>query len=82
MIIFLVHAVRKLMARRPLLGHSLDSPAGLIFSLDRGEAWASWYGSGASIRLGPQEEVAAMMEDFLAQLELGEHLIQTYRLKS
>ena len=79
MIIFLVHAVRNLMARRPPLGHSPHSPAGLVFSLERGEAWASWYGSGAPIRLGPQEEVAAMMEDFLAQLKLGEHLTQTYR---
>lgn len=79
MIIVLVCEMRKMMARRPQIGHSPDAPIGIIFSLDGGEAWASWYGSGPPIRLGPQDEVAAMMGDFLAQLELGEQPATTYR---
>lgn len=47
---------------------------GIVFSLERGEAWASWYGQGSPVRLGPQAEVAEMMEDFLAQLEVGRRL--------
>jgi K+-sensing histidine kinase KdpD len=47
---------------------------GIVFSLQDGEAWASWYGRGEPVRLGPQEDVAEMMEDFLAQLELGKRL--------
>ena len=48
--------------------------SGLVISLESGEAWASWYGDDTRIRLGPQEEVAAMMQDFLAQLEVGKRL--------
>jgi len=47
---------------------------GIIFSLDQGHAWASWYRTGSRVRLGSKEEVAEMMKDFLAQLELGERL--------
>ena len=74
LIIFVVQAIRSLAAdwRRT---HATDEPSnGLVFSLDRGEAWASWYGADARVRLGPQEEVAAMMQDFLAQLEVGKRL--------
>jgi len=49
-------------------------PAGIVFSLEKGQAWASWYGQKAPIRLGPESEVAEMMEDFLAQLEVGKRL--------
>jgi hypothetical protein len=40
---------------------------GLVFSLERGEVWASWYGNDVPVRLGTQRKVAEMMEDFLAQ---------------
>jgi hypothetical protein len=49
-------------------------PAGIIFSLESGQAWASWRGRGTPVRLGPQTEVAEMMEDFLAQLEVAKRL--------
>ena len=51
-----------------------ERPSGIIFSLENGQAWASWAGSGSPVRLGPEGEVAEMMEDFLAQLELGKRL--------
>jgi hypothetical protein len=51
-----------------------ERPSGIIFSLENGQAWASWTGSGSPVRLGPENEVAEMMEDFLAQLELGKRL--------
>ena len=53
------------------------APAGIIFSLEKGEVWASWHGSGPPMRLGSQERVEAMMEDFLAQGELGKRLTGT-----
>lgn len=57
-----------------------DIPSGgIVFSLESGEAWASWYGQGSPVRLGPQAEVAEMMEDFLAQLEVGERLARHNR---
>lgn len=49
-------------------------PAQVVFSLEDGQAWASWYGSHSWVRLGPEDEVAEMMEDFLAQRELGQRL--------
>ena len=53
------------------------SGSGIIFSLEKGEVWASWHGSGPPMRLGSQERVEAMMEDFLAQGELGKRLTGT-----
>lgn len=47
---------------------------GLIFSLEKGDVWASWYGHDAPVRLGSQRKVAEMMEDFLAQVQLGKRL--------
>ena len=44
---------------------------GVVFSLDGGEAWASWYGVDAPVRLGPRDQVVNMMEDFIKQVELG-----------
>ena len=46
----------------------------IVFSLDNGQVWASWYGEGAPLRLGSQEKVTRMMEDFLAQAEVGKRL--------
>jgi hypothetical protein len=47
---------------------------GIVFSLEQGQAWASWYRSGSRVRLGSKDEVREMMKDFLAQLEVGERL--------
>ena len=51
-----------------------DDAGGLVFSLEKGEVWASWYGHEAPVRLGAQRKVAEMMEDFLAQVQLGKRL--------
>lgn len=51
-----------------------ENANGIVFSLEKGEVWASWYGSGPPMRLGSEERVGAMMEDFLAQVELGKRL--------
>ena len=51
-----------------------DRQTGIIFSLEGGQAWATWCGSRRPLRLGPQSEVAEMMQDFLAQVELGKRL--------
>ncbi|MGZ8347251.1 MAG: DUF4118 domain-containing protein [Allosphingosinicella sp.] len=51
-----------------------DSAGGIIFSVEGGHAWASWSDAGSVVRLGAQDEVAEMMQDFLAQLELGKRL--------
>lgn len=46
----------------------LEEPSsGLRFSLDRGEVWASWHGTGRPVRLGTQRNVSETMEDFLAK---------------
>lgn len=72
-IIIIVTAIRHifadLQARR-----AGPSGSGIIFSLEKGEVWASWHGSGPPLRLGSQDRVESMMEDFLAQGELGKRL--------
>jgi hypothetical protein len=47
---------------------------GIIFSLEKGEVWASWYGDARPVRLGTERKVSTMMADFLAQVELGKRL--------
>ena len=47
---------------------------GVIFSLEQGEVWASWYGQDHPVRLGNRSRVANMMEDFLKQEQLAERL--------
>ena len=39
---------------------------GIIFSLEKGDVWLSWNGSGAPVRLGSQKNVAERMKSFLA----------------
>ena len=51
-----------------------ESAGGIVFSLEKGEVWASWYGQSAPVRLGSKRKVAEMMEDFLAQVEVGNRL--------
>jgi hypothetical protein len=43
----------------------------LILSSRDGFVWASWQDTEATVRLGRQDSVAAIMEDFLAQVALG-----------
>jgi len=51
-----------------------ESDGGVVFSLEDGEVWASWYGRGRPVLLGSQEKVSSMMHDFLAQVEVGKRL--------
>ena len=51
-----------------------ESEGGIVFSLDGGQVWASWYGQGPPVLLGSQRKVSAMMHDFLAQVEIGKRL--------
>jgi hypothetical protein len=51
-----------------------ETSGGIVFSLEEGQVWASWYGQGPPLVLGSQRKVAAMMKDFLAQVELGKRL--------
>src|SRR3954453_5450199 len=51
-----------------------DSSGGIIFSLEKGEGWASWYGHGLPVRLGNRRMVANMMDDFLKQEQLAKRL--------
>jgi hypothetical protein len=71
LIIGLVQAMRTLMERS---GKPTGSSDGVIFSQERGQAWASWPGENYYVQLGPQDQVAEMMKDYLAQLELGKRL--------
>jgi hypothetical protein len=51
-----------------------SAPSKVIFSEEKGHAWAHWHSDRPSLPLGPHEEVADMMEDYLAQVELGKRL--------
>jgi hypothetical protein len=70
----LVQIVRKMIATYPRRADPDEESSGIIFSLENGQAWASWAGADAPVQLGPCDEVAEMMEDFLAQVELGKRL--------
>ena len=51
-----------------------ESAGGVVFSLEDSRVWASWYGQGQPVLMGSQERVSTMMEDFLAQVEVGKRL--------
>ena len=51
-----------------------ENSGGVIFSLEKGQVWASWYGQSPPVCLGSQKRVGTMMEDYLAQVEIGERL--------
>jgi len=51
-----------------------ESLGGIVFSLEEGQVWASWYGQGPPVLLGSQTRVSRMMKDFLAQAEVGKRL--------
>lgn len=74
LIIILVQAARSIVDTRFKPAPRGNGLTGIIFSLEKGQAFATWSGSGRALRLGPETEVAAMMQDFLAQLELGKRL--------
>ena len=73
LIISFVELTRSTVGQITKLVDPEDFERGVIFSLEKGQAWASWYGAGMPVRLGAQE-VAAKMRDFLAQLEVGKRL--------
>jgi hypothetical protein len=60
------------------IGHSKE---GVILSLVDGFVWASWPGTIASVKLGDEASVTAVMRDFLAQCELGERLTNDKRVE-
>ena len=74
LIIGVISGVRVLVAQCPRRADPDEVSSGIIFSLEGGQAWASWTGADAPVQLGPCDEVAEMMEDFLAQVELGKRL--------
>jgi len=75
-----VVALARRMARQSLKDAGADERSGgIVFSAEDGDAWASWYGTDPPVRLGPTTEVARMMEDFLAQVELGKRLLDRNR---
>ena len=51
-----------------------ETLGGIVFSLEKGQVWASWYGQGPPVLLGSQRKVGEMMKDFLAQEELARRL--------
>ncbi len=57
----------------------VDGPAcdALVFSLAEGFVWASWPGASGSVRLGTHDHVREMMQDFLAQSDVGERLAKS-----
>ncbi|HLO20638.1 MAG TPA: hypothetical protein VK192_09110 [Sphingomicrobium sp.] len=77
LIIAVVSLFRGVVSQRlPRSRRSIEAPSGIIFSLEKGVALASWPGASARVPLGSEQEVAEMMQDFLAQLELGKRLTQ------
>ena len=44
-----------------------EAGGGIVFSVEQGEVWASWYGQGAPVRLGAERKVAETMRRFLAR---------------
>ena len=81
LLIALAKAVRVIVENslRPARPDGIAAP--VVFSLEGGQAWASWYGSHSWVRLGPENEVAEMMRDFLARRELAERLDRKFTEK-
>ena len=74
LIISFVHVAKGLIAEGAKAERAPWCTGKVVFSLEKGQAWAGWHGDRARVRLGPHEEVVEMMEDFLAQVELGKYL--------
>jgi len=73
-LIFIVQLFRLTAARSLRQAGAKERTKGIVFSSNDGQAWASWYGVDAPVRLGPVNEVLHMMEDFIAQAEVGKRL--------
>jgi hypothetical protein len=73
LIIGLVFLFRRLLAQRQRQEISPE-PVGIVFSREKGNVWASWYGDDPPICLGSESRVATMMEDYLAQVKLANRL--------
>lgn len=54
-------------AVRAIHGRGADDCGGIVFSVDKGQVWATWYGQGAPVLLGSRSKVAATMRGFLDQ---------------
>lgn len=70
----LAHAFRKVVAAPIWINGPKGTSSGIVFSQEGGHVYASWYGARSFVPMGPEAEVAAMMQDFLAQRELGKRL--------
>ena len=75
LIIGLVSVVRSFIGDCLAPNVSGEISSSVIFSEKEGEAWVSWPNARPSVKLGPHKEVAKMMEDYIAQVELGERLL-------
>ena len=73
LIIVIVQTVRNFI-EDCLAPDASDEMSRIIFSEKKGEAWAHWYAERPAVKLGPHKEVAEMMEDYIAQVRLGERL--------
>ena len=54
-----------------------ETLGGIVFSLEDGQVWASWYGQDSPVLLGSQRRVSEMMEDFLAQGRVANRLARS-----
>ena len=79
LIIAFVQCAKRILETRASATSNGCARTGIIFSLERGQAWASWHGSQEPLRLGPEREVTEMMQDFLAQVDLGKRLTEKNR---
>lgn len=73
MIIGIVVALRRAIVAFDRRGAD-EASGGIVFSLEKGQVWASWYGQWPPLLLGSRRRVAEMMKDFLAQEELASRL--------
>jgi hypothetical protein len=74
LIIGLVQLIRAKFAGIISTDRSEFASGQVVFSLENNQAWAGWHGRRTMVQLGSKDDVAEMMEDFLAQLELAERL--------
>ena len=79
MIIGSVEIVRAELGKLSGLHGRSERAGGIVFSVENGQVWASWYGQDKPVHLGQQHEVAEMMQDFLAQVELARYLAERNR---
>jgi hypothetical protein len=74
LIIGMVQCIRSRFAGIISTDRSEFAAGQVVFSLENNQAWAGWHGRRTMVPLGSKDDVAAMMEDFLAQLELADRL--------